>query len=183
MPLADHAGVIAGGAQHLGDRGAVVVQLPLIRWLAQILIHRADARLVRVEAGEQGRPRRAAAGHVVELRDANAVGRERIDIGCANFAAVAADVGEAEVIGKDNDDIGTLWSLRRCGLHRDANAKTDRQENSAALLHHRSHLTSMRPQQGASRGRCRRRTPRGRCRWCTCARRLGRRSIGRRSRR
>src|SRR5436309_12778475 len=94
-----------------------------------------------VEAGEQGRARWAATRHVVGLRKTDAVGGERIDIGRANFAAVAADVRNTKVIGENNDDVGTLWWLRRRELQRYAEAKSNRQGNvSQALFHRRRHL-------------------------------------------
>ena len=50
---------------------------------------------------EQRPARRPAAGRVVELREAEAVFGQRIQIRRRNLAAVAADVAVAEVVGKD----------------------------------------------------------------------------------
>ena len=52
--------------------------------------------------------RGAATRRVVELREANAALRERIDVRRGNLAAVAAEVGEAHVIHEDDEDVGAL---------------------------------------------------------------------------
>ena len=46
---------------------------------------------MRIEAGEQSGPRRAAAGRVVELREAHALAGELVDVRRGDFAAVAAE--------------------------------------------------------------------------------------------
>jgi hypothetical protein len=62
--------------------------------------------LVTVEAGEKGDAGGVALGGVVELGEAEAVVGERVEVGSIDFGAVAAEIGEAEVIGHDEDDIG-----------------------------------------------------------------------------
>ena len=73
---------------------------------APVLHHVADAGLVRVEAGQQAGPGRAAAGGVVELGEPEPAGGERVQVRRADLAAVAAEVGEAHVVGQDDDDVG-----------------------------------------------------------------------------
>lgn len=46
-----------------------------------------------------------ALGGVVELGEAEAVLGEGVEVGRFDFGAVAAEVGEAEVIGHDDDDV------------------------------------------------------------------------------
>ena len=50
MPLARYAGTITCIAQHLGNRDAAVVEIPLIRRLTfDVVAHVTDARLVRIQ--------------------------------------------------------------------------------------------------------------------------------------
>jgi hypothetical protein len=77
--------------------------------------HVPHAGLVRIEAGEQARPRRATARGVVELREAEAVGGECVECGRVDLAAVAAEIGEAHVVGEDDDDVGLLGRGRGSG--------------------------------------------------------------------
>ncbi len=62
--------------------------------------------LLGVVAGHQAGPRRPAAGGVVHLREAQAAGGQPIEVGRGDLAAVAADVGEAHVVGQDEHDVG-----------------------------------------------------------------------------
>jgi len=105
VPLAAHDREVARRPQHLGDGHAATVEAALVARLALVLGHVADARLVRVETGQQRGARRAAARGVIELREAQAVRRERVEIRRRNLAAVAAEVGEAHVIHEDDDDV------------------------------------------------------------------------------
>ena len=69
--------------------------------------HVPNAGLVGVESGEQRRTARAAARGVVELGEAQAAGGEAVEIGGVNLAAVAAEIAEADVVGENDDDVGT----------------------------------------------------------------------------
>src|SRR5262249_43135291 len=77
-----------------------------IAGLALVGGHVADAGLVRVEAGHEAGPARAAAGGVVELGEAQAVLGQGVEVGGADLAAVTAEVGVAEVVGEDEKDVG-----------------------------------------------------------------------------
>ena len=57
--------------------------------------HVPDAGLVRVEAGEQAGPGRAAAGGVVELGEPQAAGGQRVEVRRGDLAAVAAEVARS----------------------------------------------------------------------------------------
>jgi hypothetical protein len=83
-------------------RGAVE---RVARGLRVAVDHAADAGLVGVEAREQRRARGAAAADVVELSEADAVGGEAVDVERGNLRAVAAEVGEAEIVGEEDDDV------------------------------------------------------------------------------
>ena len=83
----------------------MAVQVAAVAVVAAVLHHVADARLVRIQAGEQARPGRAAAGRVVELREPQAAGGQPVEVRRVDLAAVAADVREAHVVGEDDDDV------------------------------------------------------------------------------
>ena len=105
VPLAAHVGVVAAGLQHLRDRHAAVVEVAGVALRAGVVGEDADAGLVRMQAGQQRGARRAAARGVVELREAQAVGGEAVEVGRVDLAAVAADVGVAHVVVEDQDDV------------------------------------------------------------------------------
>lgn len=116
MPLANHRRVIAGVTQHLGDRACVGLRKSAVAGGRCLIGHRADTRLMRVEAGQQTRAAGAAACAVVELAKAQAVFRQGIDIRRRDLAAVTTDVGIAKVIGKDYNDVRSacIFSAIRC---------------------------------------------------------------------
>lgn len=61
-----------------------------------------------VESGDEGGARGAAAGAGVEGGEAGSTGGEAVEVGGGDFAAVAGEVREAEVIGEDEEDVGAL---------------------------------------------------------------------------
>jgi hypothetical protein len=71
-----------------------------------IVHHVADAGLMRIEAGEERRPGGAAAGGVVELGEAEAVFGEAVEGGGGDFTPVGADIGLAEIVGHDENNVG-----------------------------------------------------------------------------
>ena len=54
---------------------------------------------------------------IAELRaKAEAAGREAVEVGRVDLAAVAAEIGKAEIVGEDHDDIGGCGvAAHRCG--------------------------------------------------------------------
>src|SRR5262249_45922967 len=112
VPLAEGVGPVPGRLEGLRERDAPVVEVPSVGVEALVLRHVPDAGLVRVEAGEQAGAGRAAAGRVVELggpRPAGGAGGGGGggEGGGADRAAVAAEVGEAQVVGENDDDVGS----------------------------------------------------------------------------
>ena len=101
VPLAHHNREVAGPSEHFGD-GRTATQL-------------VAAGLVAVEAGEQGHTRRVTLGRIIEIGEAQAVVRQRVQTRCGDLGAIAAQIGKAEVVRHDEDDIGTLV----CGDYRD----------------------------------------------------------------
>ena len=124
VPFADGGGMIAGGLEHLRDGDATGVERAAIAGEGFALVaragetraaiggHEADAGLVRIQAGEQRSARRTTPRAVVELREAQPIGGERIEIRCADFTAVTSQVREAHVVGEDDEDVGFR---ARCG--------------------------------------------------------------------
>ena len=106
VPLAGHVGLVAGGLEDLGEGDAAAVEVAgVARGMDLRIDHVADAGLVRVEAGEQRRAAGAAAGGVVEMGEAHAFFGEGVEVGRADFAAEAADIGVAEIVGEEDDDV------------------------------------------------------------------------------
>jgi hypothetical protein len=123
VPLAAQERLVARRAQHLCDRRARFVEVALIPTV--LLQHRcpraawrrigeaaeghpADTGLMWVQAGEQRRSRGTATSRVVHLRVAQAARGERVDVRCADLAAVATEVGEPHVVGEDHDEVRCL---------------------------------------------------------------------------
>jgi hypothetical protein len=115
MPLAGVVGAIAGRREQLrqeprpgGPPMARIAPLDPGRGVA--------ADRLGVVAGEQGAAGRPAAGGVVALRELEAAGRKLIKMGRVDLAAVAAEIGKAEIVGEDHDDIGGCGvAAHRCG--------------------------------------------------------------------
>ena len=105
MPFADGVALITRGFQGLGNRDAALVQVAGVTFELPVLHHVPDARLMRIEAGEQRGTRGAAAGRVVELREPQAALCQRVQIRRVDLAAVATDVGKAHVIGKNVNNV------------------------------------------------------------------------------
>ena len=108
VPLARDVVPVAGGLEDFGHRHAPPAEFAAIGIDAVVVQHVADAGLMRVEAGEERGARGTAAGGIVEVREAQAAGGERIEIGRGDLAAEAADVGIAHIVGEDEDDVGAL---------------------------------------------------------------------------
>src|SRR5215212_6749488 len=65
-----------------------------------------EADLLGVVAGEECGARGPATGRVVELRVANALGGECVEVWRRDFAAVTTGVGEAHVVSDEDDEVG-----------------------------------------------------------------------------
>ena len=115
VPFADHVGVPALGAEDLLD-------LAVLGRDHAAGVREADRRLgdaghavARVVApGQQARARRRAERRRVELRVAQPVGHDAVDVRRGDRAAVAAQRGEPDVVEHDVDDArGPLGCARR----------------------------------------------------------------------
>ena len=67
VPLAAHVAAVSARLECLRDRHATPVQIARVPFGAGRVGEDSDAGLMRMQSGQQGRPRRAAPGRVVEL--------------------------------------------------------------------------------------------------------------------
>lgn len=111
VPLAGHVAAVAAGGEEFGDGGVIGAEIAAVGGLAAVVDHVADADLVGVHAGEQGGAGGAATGGVVEVGKAEAAAGEGVEVGGANFGAVAGEIAEAHVVGEDEDDVGGRGGL------------------------------------------------------------------------
>ena len=114
VPFAAEIGLVLFLLENLGDGDAALVQIAGIAFRPVAVGEDADPGLMRVQAGQQRGARRAAARGVVELRIAQAVGRQTVQIGCLDFAAVTADIGKSHVIVEDDQDVGAVGCFTIC---------------------------------------------------------------------
>ena len=108
MPFSRDGGQVAGLAEDLRDRVAVVVQGTPVTRDALVGGHPAYSSLVRVEAGQKGSPGGAAAPRIVKLGELRAALGEGVEVGGGNLTAIASDIGEPHIVHHDQDDVGTL---------------------------------------------------------------------------
>ena len=111
MPFAAGVGCVTGGFQHFRKGDAAVTQSTEITRQFASSDKPADARLVRVEAGEQARARRAAAAGIVAAGETQAIRGEGVECRRADLATVAAEVRVAEIVGEDEENVGALVRL------------------------------------------------------------------------
>ena len=127
-PLPHGGGRVALGLQELGDRDRRRRQrhLPLGLQLAVV----PDGRVPRVLPGQEDAARGRADGVPrVVLREAHALGGEAVERGRADLLlSVAAELGVAEVVGEDEDDVGP----RGCGGGRLGPPQRGAQEDASA---------------------------------------------------
>ena len=111
VPLAGERRAVAGRLQQRRQRRVLGRQAQR-RAASALAVDRllgGAAQPVLIAAGHQGEARRRAHRRVrVALREADALARHRVEHRRdRNAAAVAAEVGEAEVVGDDEDEVGS----------------------------------------------------------------------------
>jgi len=116
VPLADERGEIAGAAQLRRQRRLrgreVMARLRLEQAAARVLLERTlapdrDPHPRRVTAGEQHRPRGRTDRHRVGLGEAKALAGKGVDPRrLVQIGAITTQVGPAEVISEDEDNVG-----------------------------------------------------------------------------
>ena len=108
VPLAQHVVAIAVRSQHLGDGAGFLGDLAAVARKSGIEIgEAADAHRMMVAAGQQRRTRGRAHGRRMEAGVAQATLGNRIHRGCGDRRAVAAEVGEADIVEQDDQDVGS----------------------------------------------------------------------------
>lgn len=122
MPLAGHVRVIAGVLQQLRDRQRAVVQVALVAGQPAPLVgrhaHRAFADEMVIGAGNQHRARNGAHGARMMIRQDAPRLHERVEVRRADLAAERVDVGIAEIVGHDVQDVRALCRRSRVHLRR-----------------------------------------------------------------
>jgi hypothetical protein len=63
------------------------------------------AHLLSIITGQERRPRGPTSGRIVKLRVTQSTGGERIQVGCRNLAAITAQIGEAQVVRQNHDEV------------------------------------------------------------------------------
>ena len=108
VPLADAVGRPAALAQQLGQGRCVGADLArLVAREAGVVVRQpAAADRMRILAGQQRGTRRRAHRHGRVAGEAQAARGECIDVRGPDLAAVAAEVGEAQVVEQDHHDVG-----------------------------------------------------------------------------
>ena len=123
VPLAGDRGVVAGVPQDGGEVEDVLVEIPLVADPALEVVphqarHAAEPGPVVVHPGKQHRPGRRAGGGGVEAREPQPGGGQRVQVRGADLAAEGADVGVAEVVGDQHQDVGRgRWRVLRAAAH------------------------------------------------------------------
>ena len=107
VPFADADGGVAAGPKRFGDGGCGQRHVARIAWKAGIVGGQpAGGHRMRIASGEQGRTRRRADRMRGVVVKAQAAGGNRVDIGCLDLGAIAAEIGIAHVVHVDDDDVG-----------------------------------------------------------------------------
>ena len=108
MPFSRDGGQVAGFAEDLRDRVAVVVQGTPVTRDALVGGHPAYSGLVGVQTGQERGPGGAAAPRIVKLGELRAALGQGLEVRSGNLTAIASDIGESHIVHHDQDDVGTL---------------------------------------------------------------------------
>ena len=127
VPLAHRVGGVPGGPQHLGE------ETVLARWPPPVagepggqVGHAAHAAAMVVAPREQAGPRRRAQRGGVEVGQPHALGGDAVDEGRLDVGAVAAELGEADVVEHDQHDVGRALGRRRAAAATTAPSRASR---------------------------------------------------------
>ena len=115
VPLPAHAGGVARVAEGFGHRRTVGGEFTAVALGPTVVDHVPHPRLVRIATGHERRPGGAAPRGVVEVREADPVGGEPVEVRGANLAPEAPDVRVAHVVGHDQHEVGAVLRDRRRG--------------------------------------------------------------------
>ena len=134
VPLADHRRLVADVLQRLRQRALVGRQAVGVAGEDH---QRLQAVAHRIAAGHQRRARRRADGLAVERLEPHAALGQRVDVRRLDLAAAIAEVGVAEVVGEDDDDVRPtgLLRLRRDGARSRRRRQASRTTTVADTYH------------------------------------------------
>lgn len=104
VPFTDMVGAVAGGFEVGGGEGRPGGAFSFFG--AFLSFDGVATNLLRVVAAEDGGAGGPATCGVVEIGEAEAVLGEGVEVGSFDLGAIAAEVGVAEIIGEDEEDIG-----------------------------------------------------------------------------
>ena len=139
--------MVACLAQVFGNGGGVGVQIALIGSGCYFLVlkrhHIAHSCCVGIVPGQQGSARGAAATCVVKTPQFDAIGGQFIQVGGLGFATVTTDVGVAQVIGHDEDDVGALIFCLQLLSEPQAAEYKQPQENTLRLITFHDHTIAV----------------------------------------
>ena len=108
MPLAAQIGRVLLLLQHFGNGDTVLVEIAGVAFRAIAVGKNSNAGLMRMQPSQQRGSRRAAARRVVELRIAQPIRSQTVEIGGFDLATVTADVRKSHIIVQDDQDIGAV---------------------------------------------------------------------------
>lgn len=118
--------------------------------------------LLGIITGENDRAGRPTAGGVVELGEPQAVAGQLVQVGRLDLPAIAAEIGVAQIVGEDEQDVGTPPGQRRAGFTRrqgpaqDAQGGREPQPRLKGGLRFHRFRSSVGPASGAFSGNRRR---------------------------
>mmetsp|Transcript_67487 Transcript_67487/g.186944 ORF Transcript_67487/g.186944 Transcript_67487/m.186944 type:complete len:527 (-) Transcript_67487:101-1681(-) len=137
VPFAEQRGAVAAGLQQRGQGGVLGWQAELVAGAGNRLLQPA-AQPVLVAAGDQAKARGRAHGRVgIALREADALGGQLVEVGRGVVAlAVDAEVGPAQVVGQDKEDVGRRVGGARRGREQGKGAQALQQAASGRGRHH-----------------------------------------------
>ena len=137
VPLARHVSGITGGPQNFGNCQATLIQFPAITIVTSVPGHVANTSLMWIQTCEQSCSRGAATRRVVELREAQSILRERVEVGRLNLPTETTNVRVTNIVRENDDDV----RARRGGVEfRDSEEKRDgsetmRNANKTSWIH------------------------------------------------
>ena len=111
VPLAGDEGSIAGRLQGFSECLGLLGDAAAVAGATDVLGHVAEADTMGILASQNGGAGRAAAAGVVELRQSNPALGERVEIWRVDAGTIAAEVGIAEVVGNDDQQVGRIGGI------------------------------------------------------------------------
>ena len=110
VPFSDVVGAVAGGLEKDGGEGCPGGTLaPLGSFSA---FDDVALNLLRIVAGHERGAAGPASGGVVKVGKTKAILGKGVEMWGLDFRAIAAEVGESEVIGEDDEDVGLFAGVR-----------------------------------------------------------------------